>query len=188
MSSPGSTLPSVGRPEGAPFRLPRAPALNRGYVDACERGSSQFLQHDFPGAVASYRAAIALSVHEPLGYYLLAEAELSAGNLADAEIPLQRALAESERDPALHARALFVLADLRERQKSWDAAKIAWQAYADWLDKSSAPGFPASARSRQDAIERMTRQDRAYEVVRQRIRETSDGGVFSDAASDSTTP
>jgi tetratricopeptide (TPR) repeat protein len=184
--SAGSTLPSVGRPEGVPVRPPRAPALKREYVDACERGNSQVLQRDFAGAVASYRMAIAQSVHEPLGYYLLGEAELAAGNFAEAETSWQRALAESERDPALHARTLFVLADLRERQKMWDAARVAWQAYIDWLDRSSVPGFPASARSRQEAIERMTRQDRAYEVVRERIRETSDGGVFSNAAAGTT--
>jgi len=128
-------------------------------------------------------------VDEPLGYYLLGEAELAAGNLADAEASWRRAAAESDGDPSMHARALFVLADLMEREKRWDAAKAAWQAYLDAIPQPPAAGsFAGSARSRLEALERMTRQDRAYDTVRRRIRETSDGGVFSSVSGGPATP
>jgi hypothetical protein len=81
----------------------------------------------------------------------------------------------------MHARALFVIADLKERQWKWDDAKAAWQAYLDWTNRFPNAGtFPASARSRQQVIDVMLKQDKAYEIVRRRIAETKDGGVFTD--------
>ncbi|HXX65761.1 MAG TPA: tetratricopeptide repeat protein [Polyangiaceae bacterium] len=180
----GQPGPAAGGSAGPGRMDPR----KRAYTDACDRGNARFASRDFDAAIASYRAAIAQSVHEPLGYYLLGEAELAIGNLADAEAAWQRALSESEQDVDLRARTLFVLADLRERQGRWDEAKIAWQAYLDWLANAKASGFAASARSRQEAIDRMRRQDRTYDVVRQRIRETSDGGVFSTVSTEPPTP
>ena len=41
----------------------------------------------------------------------------------------------TEKDPALRARVLFVLADLKERQQKWDDARAAWQVYLDWASK-----------------------------------------------------
>jgi hypothetical protein len=81
----------------------------------------------------------------------------------------------------MRARILFVVADLKERQKKWDEARAAWQAYLDWATKNPNAGtFPASGQSRQQVIDNMTKQDKAYDVVRQRIADTKNGGVFTD--------
>jgi len=170
--------PLLARAQGGPGRP--APAV--GYADRCAQGNAKYAARDFAGAVALYRAAIELEPRDPLAHYLLGEAQLAAGDLAEAEAGFGRAAIESgEKDPALHARALFVLADLKERQSRWSDAKAAWQTYLDWLARfPTVPGFAASARSRQQVIDAMLAQDKASEAVRRRIAETKDGGVFTD--------
>lgn len=168
---------------------PLTEGLGRAYLQACERGNAQYASRDFASAVASYRAAISQAPHASLGYYWLGEAQLASGDFADAEASWRRALSESERDPAMHARILFVMADLKERQKLWDEAKIAWQAYRDWLTQfPAAGGFATSAEARREAIERMLLQERAAAVVRRRIQETADGGVFSSVPGEPVSP
>jgi hypothetical protein len=113
---------------------------------------------------------------------LIGEAQLAAGNIAEAEAAWNRALLESsEKDPAVRGRILFVIADLKERQWKWEDAKVAWQVYSDWARSvPSESAFPASALSRRQVIDVMLRQDKNYEIVRRRIAETQDGGVFTD--------
>jgi tetratricopeptide (TPR) repeat protein len=137
---------------------------------------------DFAGAIEAYQAAIQLEPKNPLAFYLLGEAQLAAGSLTEADAAWNRAALESgERDPALRAKILFVLADLRERQKKWDDARAAWQVYLDWAAKfPNASAFPTSGQSRQRVIDAMLKQDKAYEVVRQRIADTKNGNVFTD--------
>jgi len=157
-------------------------APSREYSSTCAQGNSKYESHDLDGAIAAYRKAIELSPHQGLAHYLLGEAELATGNLPEAEASWSRAALETgEKDPALQARILFVTADLKERQKKWDDAKAAWQAYLDWATRfPSAGAFPASAQSRMAVLDTVIKQDKAYEIVRQRIAATQDGGVFSD--------
>ena len=151
------------------------------YTDACNQGAAKYAARDFPGAVADFQKAIETSPNLPLGYYLLGEAQLAAGNLTEAEAAWTRASSQSTDDPSMHARVLFVLADLRERQKRWDDAKTAWQAYLDWASKyTNASAFPTSGQSRQQVIDTRGKQDKAYDIVRQRIAETKNGNVFTD--------
>jgi tetratricopeptide (TPR) repeat protein len=152
------------------------------YSLQCAQGNAKYGSRDFQGAIALYRSAIELDPKNPLAYYLLGEGQLAAGNIAEAEASWNRALtASSDKDPAMRARILFVLADLKERQWKWDDAKVAWQAYLDYTNRfPNAGAFPASARSRQQVIDAMLKQDKAYEIVRKRIAETKDGGVFTD--------
>jgi tetratricopeptide (TPR) repeat protein len=156
--------------------------LSADYMKACEQGAAKYASRDFSGAIEQFRKAIELTPKQPLGYYLLGEAQLAAGSFTEAEAAWNRALLESgEQDPSMKGRVLFVLADLKERQKKWDEARTAWQAYLDWATKyPNAAVFPASAQSRQQVIDNMTKQDKAYDIVRQRIAETKDGGVFTD--------
>jgi tetratricopeptide (TPR) repeat protein len=172
----GSTSASPKKSEAG------AAASSRDYASICARGNAKYLSRDFDGAIELYRKAIELSPHQSLGNYLLGEAELAAGNLAEAEAAWGRAaLDTNEKAPALHARILFVTADLKERQKKWDEARAAWQIYLDWVGRFPDSGvFPATAQSRQQVIDTMLKQDKMYEGVRQRIAATQDGGVFSD--------
>jgi len=152
------------------------------YKKVCEAGNAKYASRDFPGAIEQYRKAIELNPKQGLGFYLLGEAELAAGSLTEADAAWSRAALESgEQDPALHARVLFVQADLKERQLKWDDARAAWQAYLDWATRfPNANAFPSSGQSRQQVIDSMKKQDKAYEIVRQRIEETKDGKTFTD--------
>jgi tetratricopeptide (TPR) repeat protein len=152
------------------------------YLKLCEGGNAKYAGRDFTGAIDEYRKAIELAPKEPLAFYFMGEAQLAAGNLTEADAAWNRATLESnEQDPVLRARVLFVVADLRERQKRWDDAKTAWQVYVDWAAKyPSSNAVTASGQSRQQVIDTMLKQDKSYDVVRQRIKETADGGVFTD--------
>jgi tetratricopeptide (TPR) repeat protein len=152
------------------------------FMETCVAGNAKYASRDFQGATDLYRKAIQLDPNHALGHYLLGEAFLAQGNIPEADAAWQRAAnLSNEKNPALRARVLFVVADLKERQKKWDDARSAWQVYLDWASKyADAGAFPGSATSRQQAIDTMTKQDKAYDVVRQRIADTKDGGVFTD--------
>jgi tetratricopeptide (TPR) repeat protein len=160
-----------------------ASAPSREYSTTCAQGNSRYVARDFDGAIALYRKAIERAPHQALGYYLLGEAQLAAGNLPEAEASWTRAATEAgEKDPALEARILFVTADLKERQKKWEDAKAAWQVYLDWANRFPDVGvFPASAQSREAVLDTVIKQDKTSEIVRQRIAASQDGGVFSDS-------
>jgi tetratricopeptide (TPR) repeat protein len=159
-----------------------AAAPSAKYAGICLQGNAKYASRDFDAAIALYRSAIESDPKNPLGHYLLGEAQLAAGNVAEADAAWNRAsLESSEKDPTLRARILFVIADLKEREWKWDDAKAAWQVYLDWARSfPNAVVFPASAHSRQQVIDVMLMRDKACEVVRRRIAETKDGGVFTD--------
>jgi hypothetical protein len=161
-----------------------------GFKDAAQQGITKYAARDFPGAVASFQKAIEADPKNPLGHYFLGEAQLAAGNMTEAEAAWNRASLEAaEKDPALRAKILFVLADLKERQHKWDDAKAAWQVYLDWAAKFPNSGaFVSSGQSRQKSIDTMQQQDKSYAVVRQRIADSAKGGVFTDPSKPSPAP
>jgi tetratricopeptide (TPR) repeat protein len=161
-----------------------------GFKDAAGQGITKYAARDFPGAVAAFQKAIEADPKNPLGHYFLGEAQLAAGNMTEAEAAWNRASLEAaDKDPALRAKILFVLADLKERQHKWDDAKAAWQVYLDWAAKyPNAGAFAGSGQSRQQMIDAMQKQDKAYAIVRQRIADTKNGGVFTDLSKPSPAP
>jgi tetratricopeptide (TPR) repeat protein len=179
-----------GASKGAPAESASAKGgPSREYLEACTQGAAKYAARDFAGAIAAFQKAIELAPNQALGHYFLGEAQLAAGSLTEAEAAWNRASLQSgDQDPALRARVLFVLADLKERQKRWDDAKAAWQVYLDWANKyPRANTFPASAQSRNQVIDTMVKQEKAYDVVRQRIAETKNGNVFTDLSKSPST-
>lgn len=96
---------------------------------------------------------------------------MASMNYADAEGTLKEALDLSDdRDPNVRGKILFLTADLREREKKFEEAKALWQAYADYSSKHADAGMtPSTPPARIQAIDDMIKQDKAYEIVRQRI-------------------
>jgi tetratricopeptide (TPR) repeat protein len=146
---------------------------------AINDGSVKYVGKDIPGAIEAFRKATQIQPRNPLGYYLLGEAQLGAGSLPDAEAAwLQADQVSDSGPPNVKAKILFVLADLRERQGRWDDAKVAWKRYADFAASGVDSGaFPESAAARIRDIETMQKQYKDYAVVRKRIRE-EDGGAL----------
>jgi tetratricopeptide (TPR) repeat protein len=149
------------------------------FMETCLQGNARYTSRDLPGAIELYRRAITLAPKNALAHYLLGEALLASGSPAEAEVAWKTAEEDTDdRNPGLRGRVLFVLADLKERQKKWDDAKASWQVYADFASKHADAGTSAqTAISRTQAIDDMVRQDKLYEIVRQRIAAERDGGA-----------
>ena len=149
------------------------------YMELIVKGNERFFAKDYTVAIDTYRKAVQLSPKQPLAHYLLAEAYLQANNVGEAEAAITQALEVSDatKNPPLRARVLFVRADLYEREKQWDKAKLAWQAYAEHTGRFADAGFPNTAVERLKAIQKMLDLDKAYVAVRERIAaEKADGG------------
>jgi TolA-binding protein len=177
-------------PAPAPSSVPASSPLSRAngsarapreYLALCAQGHAKFAHRDVAGAIERYQAAIARFPDESLAYAFLGEAELVAGNVADARASLARGAQHGEKDPEATARALFLLAVLEEHEQKWEAAHAAWQAYLDGVTRFPvANGASASAEARLHVLEVKTKLDAESEDVRRRIAATQDGGVFSD--------
>ena len=150
-------------------------------MEMVAQANAKATSRDFPGATELYRKAIQLQPANPLGHYLLGEVQLVQGNLTEAEASMNQADNVGDKNPNVKAKVLFVLADLKERQKKWDDAKAAWTRYNEYAANHDAGAMPASAAARIQAIDDMLKQDKAYEIVRQRILAEKDGGAASPA-------
>jgi tetratricopeptide (TPR) repeat protein len=185
--SKGDAKPSASASAGKKYDPKNQSAISK-FMETCVAGNAQYAARDFQAAIATYREAIKLDPKNALGHYLLGEAQLAANNIAEADASwTQAALVSDGSDPRLRARVLFVVADVKERQKKWDEAKAAWANYNEWCGKyaDAGVGFPASGASRVQAIDAMTKLNAESEKVKQRIRETADGGVFTTVTASS---
>jgi tetratricopeptide (TPR) repeat protein len=191
-ASQSAAPPSSSRPYD-----PRNTTNISEYMLVCLQGNAKYLSRDFAGAVDTYRRAIQMDTKQALAYYLLGEAQLASGNVNEADASWKQAsLVVNE--PGLQGRILFVIADLRERQKKFQDARLAWQAYSDWSSQYASPAsgdggmaadsgragpafgaFPSSGAARIQAIDAMMKQDQAYDKVRRNIAASSDGGLFT---------
>ncbi|WP_437598714.1 hypothetical protein [Sorangium sp. So ce590] len=139
------------------------------YTEQILKGQASFVARDIPGAIAGFQEAIKLDPSKMLGFYRLGEAMLESGNAAEAEAAWTTALGKKGPDE-LQAKVLFCLADLRERQKSWQAAREAWGAYGAFLTSNpKAGGYPATATERQKQIDRRVKDEKDYVAVKERI-------------------
>jgi hypothetical protein len=170
--------PAAAPPAAAP---PSAAPPSADFVKAIASGKAKFAARDFPGAIDAFRKAATLRPHDALAGVLLGEAQVAAGLPADADATWTQAATDSEGDPPMHARTLFLRADLAERQKNWADAKARWAAYIEWATQHpGAAAFVATAEARTQAIDRAMAQDKIAEAVKKRIADTADGGVFSE--------
>jgi tetratricopeptide (TPR) repeat protein len=146
------------------------------FLEAIKSGSTKYTSKDVPGAIADFQKAGQLEPRNPLSYYLLGEAHLGNNDLPQAESAwLHASQVSDEGPPGLKAKIFFVIADLREREKRWDDAKAAWEQYTEVASKlAEGAGFPKVGPERIGMIDAMQKQDKAYEVVRQRIKEEND--------------
>jgi tetratricopeptide (TPR) repeat protein len=148
------------------------------YVETLTKGTEKFLAKDVTAAIDTYKKAIQLSPRNPLGHYLLAEAYLSSGNLTEADAAINAAYEADQKNVTVRGHVLFLRADIFERQKKWEQAKGAWQAYTEHAAQHADAGvFPQTAAERLKAIQRVMDLEKAYVAVRERIAaEKSDAG------------
>lgn len=138
------------------------------YWEAIKEGDGAYVAQDFPAAIAAFKRAVSLMPQKALAHYRLGQALLASGATAEAEQAYQAALRFAE-DPTMKAKSLFVLADLRERQRDLDGAAEGWTAYAGPAQAPGANGYPATAAERKKAIARWQEAEAAYAKVKERI-------------------
>ncbi len=131
-------------------------------------GNEAFVAKDLSGAVEHYKRAIQVQPKNPLGYFMLGEAQLAMGNPDEAEQSWKEGDAVADPVPEVKSRILFAVADLKERQKKWEEARAGWQKFTDYANLKGV-GYPESGAARLKALDTMMKQEKAYEVVRQRI-------------------
>jgi tetratricopeptide (TPR) repeat protein len=143
------------------------------YSEAVQKGDSLLLARDYDGAIAAYKAEV--DKNPALGHYRTGEAQLAKGNVAEAEATWQTALRLVGTDERLRGKLLFVLADLKERQKANDDAVTRWKEYEQHARTvADAKGYPATA------VERLKRADEWKKIstdaaaVRDRIKKRID--------------
>lgn len=174
-AAPVAAQQSPAAPEAAPAASapPRKDAKGHGgvspYTEQILKGQASFVARDIPGAIAGFQEAIKLDPSKMLGFYRLGEAMLESGNAAEAEAAWTTALGKKGSEE-LHAKVLFCLADLRERQKNWQAAREAWGAYGAFLTSTpKAGGYSATATERQKQVDRRVKDEKDYATVKERI-------------------
>jgi tetratricopeptide (TPR) repeat protein len=150
----------------------RDPEGRRGispYMELIVKGQAAFVGHDPVGAAAAFEEAIKLDPEKALGYFYLSQVQVDGGKLEEADKSLSLALAKHGPDD-IHAKVLFNIATLRERQRQWQPAKEAWNAYLAFCQGSSHPRcFPGSATERIRQIDRRVQLEADYGKVRERI-------------------
>lgn len=148
------------------------------YIETVAKGTERYVAKDYTAAIDTFKKAIQLNPRSPLASYLLAETYLTQSNLGEAEAAIAQAYEGDAKDPAVRSHVLFLRATLFERQKKWEDAKTAWQAYTEFAAKFSDAGtFPQTGAERVRVIQKLVELDKAYVAVRERIAaEKADAG------------
>jgi hypothetical protein len=148
------------------------------YMELIAKGEAAFVARDVPGAAGAFQDAIKTDPEQMLGFYLLGQVEVESKKLDDADKTFEVGLSKKGMmgtggplaPDDLRAKMLFVIADLRERQHKWQAAKDAWGAYAAFLQgHAKAKGFPATATERIKQADRRMNDEVVYGKVKERI-------------------
>jgi tetratricopeptide (TPR) repeat protein len=142
------------------------------FMEIVGKGNEKYNAKDYTAAVDTFKKAIQLNPRHPLGSYLLGEAYLATNNLGEAEAAFKSAEEQNDpKFPQVRSHVLFAVADCYEREKKWELARTAWQAYTEHAAKLGADGgaHPQSGAARIKAIDDWLKLDKQYEIVRQRI-------------------
>jgi predicted Zn-dependent protease len=165
------------------------------YTPKVLKGNAAYAAKDYAGAVVAYKDAVAADPAAPLPYYLLAEAQIAAGSLPDADVSLKAGLAKADTNDLVKCKILFVLADLRERQGKLEEARKAWEEYAQFVtSRPASNGYVATATERIRVIDQhfelAKKSDAVKQRIEQRLKETGGAPASSSAppASSSTPP
>lgn len=140
------------------------------FMERIIEGNAAYMGRDYAGAIGKYQEALREKPSRALGHYMLGQAFLADGKHKEANEAWQSALRFAEKDPVLKAKALFVLADLRERQERFDDAVEAWKAYAQFVGANpNANGYPNTPIERQKALDTRKDLETKYAKVKERI-------------------
>ncbi len=134
-------------------------------------GHGQYVSQNFEGAIAQYEKAKNAESGRPEAYYFIGCAMARQKRWDEAVTVLKSAATVAgESHPAMHARALFVVAVTLEQAGDLSKARFAWAAYKEYsVAHPSITGFAAVADQRVKANEALDRRKQEYQIVRDRI-------------------
>ena len=116
-------------------------------------GDRAALAGDGVTAIAKYRLILADDPRNAPVHYRVGQAQAKKGELNEAEQAYLVALRFSGTDDALRAKILFCIADLRERQREYEAAVEAWTEYEKQGVKApSATPYVGTAAERKNRV------------------------------------
>lgn len=140
------------------------------YMEMIAKGDRSCVARDFEGAILAYREAIKLEPEKALGHYRVGSAQLAKGDQKEAEAAFVNGLRFVGKDGTLKGKLIFVLADLRERQKNTDEAVGRWKEYSkNAEDNKEALTYPATASERVARNEAWKKNLSESEEVKTRI-------------------
>jgi tetratricopeptide (TPR) repeat protein len=141
------------------------------FWETLKKGDNAYVARDFDGAISAYREAIQKQPQNPMGHYRIGEAHLAKGDEKEAEAAFVAGLRYTGKDHSLRTKLLFVLADLRERQKAYDEATDGWAKYeaAAREAQQKAKTFPGTAVERKKRITEWKKLLDDYGAVKDRI-------------------
>jgi tetratricopeptide (TPR) repeat protein len=154
------------------------------FWEAVKKGDDSLAARDLEGAKTAYQEAIRVQPQNPMGHYRMGEAELAKGDLKEAEASWQTALRFAGENAAMRAKVLFVLADVKERQRSFEEATNGWNAYEAHAKSAGAvKTYPATAADRKKRIEEWKKLEADYGPVKERIKQRLEEGEKKAAES-----
>jgi hypothetical protein len=158
-------------PTGQQATAPQVKGTPLTYQGKLVNGHDMYMKGDFQGALTAYEVAKQMSPGEPITYYYIGFTQAKMARYDDAVVTLRTTCTlAGEKDPSLHAKALFAIGVVEEMRWNLDAAKEAWIAYQGFKQThESAQMFLSTAEARLVAIEKMQKLDEQYQVVRERI-------------------
>jgi tetratricopeptide (TPR) repeat protein len=170
LSVAASAAPKKAAPPGGVRRDPHGVKGISPFQEAVKKGDDALVARDYDGAIAAYREAASSEPENALGQYRLGEAQIAKGNLPEADAAFVAGLRFVGADAPLKAKLQFALADLRERQKTYDEAIAKWTDYQTLTtEQKEAKGFPASAIERKKVLEAWKKLSADSAEVRARI-------------------
>jgi tetratricopeptide (TPR) repeat protein len=189
--APASASATPGTTPAGTTRL--EPKGKSPYTPKVLKGNAAYKAKDYAGAVVAYKEAIAADPAAPLPYYLLAEAQIAAGSLPDADVSLKAGLAKADTNDVVKCKLLFVLADLRERDGKLEEARKAWEDYAQFVTSHPASnGYLATATERIRVIDQhfdLGKKSAAVKArIEQRLKETGGAPASSAPPAGSSAP
>jgi tetratricopeptide (TPR) repeat protein len=141
------------------------------FWELLKKGDNAYVARDYDGAISTYKEAITKEPQNALGHYRIGEAHLAKGDMQEAEAAWIAGLRYVGANHPLRAKLMFVLADLRERQKSYDDATDAWTKYESFVQQQpQSKGYPASAADRKKRVAEYKKLLADYVDVKKRIQ------------------
>lgn len=171
-------VPAAARAEEPAASVPtlhRDPKGQKGlnpFWEAVKQGDDAVSTKHLDTARDAYEDAIEKEPDNPLGHYRLGQLEAIRGKFKEAEAAYQNAARLATDKPVVKAKALFAIADLKERQRALAEGMTAWTSYELFAKANRAPGmYPPVAYERKKRIQAAADLAAEYAVVKDRIKQ-----------------